>query len=390
MSKTITEHTKRTARPPYLMGAIVVAITAIAIVGLLLLRSRSEKADTRQLTQDVARGPVVQTARVIVSPPEDSVEVEGDARPYVSATLYSKLSGYLKSIRVDKGDRVREGELLATIESPETDRQYLAAVAAMRNDSQIAIRDRQLYEKALMSQQEYEQAEFNYQQAQQTVEQYKSLRSYEEIRAPFSGTVIARYADPGALVQNAQNGATSSLPIVSVADVSHLRIELYLDQRYAPFVHVGDRVKLMLPERSGFEKDARITRYTGELDVQTRMLLAEAEADNRDHAIVAGSTVRAEVNVEHPRELQIPVAALIVQGNKPYVGEIINGNVFHLLPITIGQNYGESIEVVSGLIGNELLALNVGNTVPDGAHVQLAKSPPIAADTTKAGSGMGH
>jgi membrane fusion protein, multidrug efflux system len=358
---------------PYFIGALIVSVVGALIIFLTISRNSSEKKQTESLTKEAALGPVVQTASVIVSPQEDSILIEGDALPYASATLYAKLSGYLRSIRVDKGDRVSAGELLATIESPETDKQYLAAVAMMKNDSQIAARDSVLYKKALVSQQDYEQAVFTAEQAKQTAAQDKDLMSYEEIRAPFAGTVTARYADPGALVQNAENGATSSLPIVSIANVNKLRIELYLDQRYAPFVRNGDKVKLTLPDDPGFVEDATITRFTGELDVQSRMLLVEVEAENKNNEIVAGSTVRAAVRVKHPRLLQIPVAALIVKGNKDFVGEVVNGNTLQLDSVKIGANYGATIEVRSGLTGNEKLALNIGNTLNDGAHVQVMK-----------------
>ena len=373
-SITSQSSTATKQRPPYLLGGIIVAAVAVIVILLTVQRNSSEKKQARQLTAEVAMGPIVQTARVIVSPPEYSIQVQGDARPYLSATLYAKLSGYLKSIRVDKGDHVSKNELLATIESPETDRQYLAAVAAMKNDSQIAVRDGQLYKKALISQQEYQQATFTEEQARQTVDQFKSLKSYEEIRAPFAGTVTARYADPGSLVQNAQNGATSSLPVVSVADLDKLRIELYLDQRYAPYVHIGDQVKITLPDQPGFEETARVTRSTGELDLQTRMMLVEAEAMNEKNQIVAGSTVHALVSVKHPRQLQVPVAALIVKGKNYFVGEVVDGNTFRLVPVTVGNNYGETIEIVSGLTGDEILALNVGNSVSDGSRVQVAKA----------------
>ena len=358
---------------PYLIGAFLVLVVGILVIILTISRNSSEKKQADNLTKEAALGPVVQTASVIVSPQEDSIQIEGDALPYASATLYSKISGYLRSIKVDKGDRVSPGELLATIESPETDKQYLAAVATMRNDSQIAARDFVLYKKTLISQQDYEQAVFTAEQAKQTAAQYKDLMSYEEIRAPFAGTVTARYADPGALVQNAANGATSSLPVVSIANLDKLRIELYLDQRYAPFVRNGDKVKITLPDRPGFVEEATITRFTGELDVQSRMLLVEVEAQNKNNEIVAGSTVRAEIRVKHARLLQIPAAALIVKGNKDFVGEVVNGNTFQLDSVTIGTNYGATIEVPSGLTGNEKLALNVGNTLANGAHVQLMK-----------------
>jgi membrane fusion protein, multidrug efflux system len=360
-------------KPPYLIGALIVIAVGALILFMTMSRNSSEKKQTEGLKADLAKGTLVQTTSVIVSPQEDSILIEGDALPYASATLYAKLSGYLRSIRVDKGDRVSAGELLATIESPETDKQYLAAIAMMKNDSQIAARDSVLYKKALLSQQDYEQAVFTAEQAKQTAAQDKDLMSYEEIRAPFAGTVTARYADPGALVQNAENGATSSLPIVSIANVDKLRIELYLDQRYAPFVRNGDKVKLTLPDNPGFVEDATITRFTGELDVQSRMLLVEVEAENKNNEIVAGSTVRAEVRVKHARLLQIPIAALIVKGNKDYVGEVTNGNTFQLDSVTLGANYGATVEVVTGLTGNEKLALNIGNTLPNGAHVQVMK-----------------
>jgi membrane fusion protein, multidrug efflux system len=359
----------------YLIGILLVLLVGGLIIFLTVSRNSSEKKQTEQLTKDAALGPVVQTGSVIVSPQEDSVQVEGDALPYASATIYAKISGYLHSIRVDKGDHVSEGQLLATIESPETDKQYLAAVATMQNDSQIAVRDLALYKKALLSQQDYEQAVFTAEQAKQTADQYKALKSYEEIRAPFAGTVTARYADPGALVQDAEDAASSSLPLVSIADVDKLRIELYMDQRYAPYIHNGDTVRITLPDRPGFSEKVTITRFTGELDVQSRMLLAEAETPNKNNEIVAGSTVHAEVRVKHPRLLQIPVAALIVKGNKDFVGEVVNGNTLQLDSVKIGTNYGSTIEVISGLTGNEKLALNVGNTLPDGAHVQLMKQP---------------
>ncbi len=357
----------------YFIGALIVSVVGALIIFLTISRTASEKKQTENLTNAAALGPVVQTGSAIMSPQVDSIQVEGDALPYASATIYAKISGYLHSIRVDKGDRVSEGELLATIESPETDKQYLAAVATMQNDSQIAARDLALYKKSLLSQQDYEQAVFTAEQAKQTAAQYKDLKSYEEIRAPFAGTVTARYADPGALVQDAENAASSSLPLVSIANVDKLRIELYIDQRYAPFLHKGDTVKISLPDRPGFVEEATITRFTGELDVQSRMLLAEAEAPNTHNEIVAGSTVHAEVRVKHPRLLQIPVAALIVKGNKPFVGEVVNGNTLQLDSIKIGTNYGSTIEVVSGLTGNEKLVLNIGNTLPNGAHVQVMK-----------------
>ena len=135
--------------------------------------------------------------------------------------------------------------MLAVIESPETDKQYLAAVADAHNKQLIANRAATLVKKEMISQQDADQAEADAAVSKANLEQIGTLKSYEELRAPFSGTVTARYSDPGALIQNAATSQTSALPLVEISETSRLRIYVYVDQAHAPFVRNGDEVTIL-------------------------------------------------------------------------------------------------------------------------------------------------
>ncbi len=360
------------------MGGIVVLLVAVGLILFLSTwREKSIQSDTKSRTDASVLGPRVQVAHVTLAPPEHAIILEGDARPYSSVTLYAKLSGYLKRITVDKGDRVSEGQVVAIIESPETDRQYLAALADSKNKAKIAARNRQLLTQQLVSAQQSEQSDADEEVSKETLAGLEQLKSYETIRAPFSGTVTARYADPGALLQNAANSQSSSLPIIALAQLNRLRIDVYLDQRYATFVHVGDSAEVMLAEKPGFVLNARVTRYTGALDPATRMLLVELEVPNSSAGgaqIVAGSTVQVKLNIVKPSGLTIPSSALIVRsgpkGTKYFVPivDAANRAIFH--EVKIGENDGDVVQILSGLTGGERLALNLGETLADSSHVQ--------------------
>jgi RND family efflux transporter MFP subunit len=361
----------------YIGGIVVLAVAILLIVLLSSLRKSSIQAETKTRNESVAAGPFVRVSRVMVSPPSESIILEGDAHPYASVTLYAKISGYLKSIKVDKGDNVKEGQLLATLESPETDRQYLAAQADAKNKANIATRNRELLQRQLIAPQSAEQSDADAEVAKENLAALDQQKGYEIIRAPFSGTVTARYADPGALVQNAANGQSSALPVVALADLNRLRIDIYLDQRYAAYVHDGDSVQVTLSERPGFAINAKVTRFTGELDPVTRMLLVEIEVPNAGHAIVPGSTVQVRLRVKKASSMQLPSTALIIRGTKYLVPVLDSGNRVEFRPVKIGENSGDNVEIIAGLKGDETVALNLGETVVEGSRVQpVATTPP--------------
>jgi membrane fusion protein (multidrug efflux system) len=353
------------------IGAFIVVVGAIVILCVLTFSKKNQiESETAHRAEVTSAGPFVRTVSPTLSSAQTSITLEGDALPYASTTLFAKIGGYLHSISVDKGDEVKQGQTLAIIESPETDQQYQAAIADAQNKAKINERNKELLVKQLISPQTAEQSATDAAIAKQTLAVDKTNKGYETITAPFSGRITGRFVDPGALIQNAVNQETTTQPLVSIARVDRLRIDVYIDQRYAAFVHVGDPVEISLPERPGFVLKAAVTRYTGELDPQTRMQLVEIEVPNLDRKIVPWSTVNVNLKVSLPAQLEIPEEALIVRKDKFFVPIVDSKDCISFREVHIGDNNGKMVEILDGLTGNEKIGLNIGNGIIEGAHVR--------------------
>ena len=353
------------------LGAFVVIVAAVILICVLTISKKNNvESETSHRAQIANAGPFIRTASPILSPAQTTITLEGDALPYASTTLFAKIGGYLHSIAVDKGDEVKQGQTLAVIESPETDQQYMSALADFQNKTKINDRNQKLLTEKLISPETAEQGETDAEIAKQTLAVDKTNKGYEIITAPFSGRITGRFVDRGALIQNAVNQETTTQPLVSIAQVDRLRVEVYLDQRYASFVHVGDPVEITVPERPVFVLNATVTRYTGELDPQTRMQLVEIEVPNRDREIVPWSTVNVSLKVSLPAQIEIPAEALIVRKDKFFVPIVDAENKISYREVHIGANNGKTIEILDGLSGNEKIGLNLGSGVPEGSRVQ--------------------
>jgi RND family efflux transporter MFP subunit len=359
----------------YLVGIGVVAGAAAAVWSLFAARGTQARAEADERSRAVAAGPRVQLAVVERSPALRQLSLQGEARPYASVTLYAKVSGYLKDVRIDKGDRVREGQLLATIESPELDRQYEAAVADARNKRVNAERATNLAKPGVVSAQEADSARAAAEVAEANVASLSTQRSYEQLRAPFAGTVTARFADPGALVQNAANAQTSALPVVTVSQIERLRVYVYLDQRDAAFVRVGDAAEIGVPERAGRPPlVGKVARLAHELDARTRMMLVEIDLDNKKGEIVPGGFVQVGLTVSVPSVLELPVEALVMRGRDPYVAVVASDGKVSYRAVKIGDDDGKRVRILDGVAAGERVALNLGDSVADGSRVQVIAS----------------
>jgi membrane fusion protein (multidrug efflux system) len=352
-------------------GAFVaMAVLAVALVVLFAVKRRELSRSRAELAREGAAGPRVATAGVVRTPAKRTLSLLGEARPFAEVTLYAKVSGYLRPLKADKGDPVRAGQLLAKIESPETDRDYDAAAANAVNLRKISRRDRDLLETRFVSQQEADQAQANADVASAQARSLKVLKGYEELRAPFDGVVTARYADEGALVQNAAAGQTGALPVFTVSDVSRLRVFVYLDQADAQLVAPGTDAVVSARERPEISVQGRVARVSGELDPRTRTLLTEVDLDNADGRFVPGSFLRVTLTLAAPVYESIPAEALIVRSSGTFAAVVGPDGVLRDRPIRIGDNDGVSVQVLSGLQEGEKVALNVGESVPDGTRVR--------------------
>lgn len=206
-----------------------------------------------------------------------------------------------------------------------------------------------------------------------------TMKSYGVLRAPFAGTVTARFADPGALVQNATTNQSSALPVLTVSDSSRLCVSTYVEQRDVPFVHVGDAVKAADASNPDRVAHATLSRSSGELDPRTRTLYVECDVDNAQGLLVPGSFVYPTLHVPVKSLPRIPITALIFRGDNAFVGSVDDSGAVHFRPIKVATTDGSTATISDGLTLGERVAMNLPGEVTDGSRIQpvtpVAKGP---------------
>lgn len=369
----MAEMVQQVRRVPWRFRTLLVLllIGACSVVGVLVLSQRSNVAAERDLlATDATRGPRVEVTTAVPSASEREIRLFSDVRPYQEVTLYGKVSGYLKTLAVDKGDLVKKDQFIAEIASPETDAQFASATADLANKKALAERNDRLYQIGAVSRETTEQADTNYSVAQANVAQLETLRSYERLTAPFDGRITARFADPGALVQNAMNSQTSALPVVMISDTTHLRVDAYVQQQDAPYVHIGDRAEVVDAANPSRKITARVSRTSGELDPRSRTLLVEIDVNNAKDFFVGGSFAYVTLHLNVPATPQVPLNALVLRDNKQFIAVPDAQNVVHFRPVEVESTDGTTVRIASGLKAGEKVVVNVPDEVSDGSLIQ--------------------
>lgn len=351
-------------------GGLLIVLAAVALLLLISKENTSIAGEVKDRDNAFKKGPVVKIVPVGHSAPQRELVLIGEARPFQNAVLYAKTSGYLDKILVDKGDKVRQGQLLATILSPEIDQEYQAAIADLENKRKILDRDSKLLQKDYISTEDKEQTETGVKVAEARVKSLLEQQQYKNITAPFSGTVTARFADRGALVQNATNSQTSALPVVTVAQLDKIRIYVYIEQKDAAYVRNGYPVVITLSERPSFSIKTKVLRMAGELDPRTRMMLAEIDLPNTQDAIIPGSYVQVHIQGPAASRLQVPSDALVLRKDKYFVALVKPDNTLHFQEIGLGENTGVTATVMSGLQDNDKVAVHIGEDLTEGQKVR--------------------
>jgi membrane fusion protein, multidrug efflux system len=362
--------TSKGTRRLFLSGIGLVVLAVVLLLILFENRRVYLMNETRDRLAAVKAGPEVRVITAKRSSGERLVSLAGEARPYAAVTLYAKVSGYLKEIRVDKGDRVNAGQVLAVIESPELDRQYESAVVDAQDKRRDADREKILVGKNLVSQQDADHADAAAREAEANAEALKIQRAYEILHAPFSGVVTARFADPGALVQSAANSQTTALPLVALSRTDKLRIYVYLDQKDAAYVRIGNQAEISDSSRPDVRLSASITRISGELDPKTRTLLAELDVGNKKGLLLAGSFVQVSLKLKTAQSIEIPAEALLMKEDKAFVAIISQDNKVGFRPVIAASSDGKTVRISSGLEEGQQLVLNPGFGITDGVQVQ--------------------
>ena len=353
-----------------LIGMFIVAAAGYGAYFIGEQKAAALLGTQQAMAQTVARGPKVQVIAVTAGPKERLIRLLGDARPIQTATLYSKLGGYLKTIHVDRGDMVTAGQIIAEIDSPETQAQLRSAATDLENKRRNATRARDLVASGARSLQAIEQAEADAAMAESRVAELTNLASYGTIRAPFDGRITARFADPGALVQNATTNQTANQPLVTLVDDRRLRINVYVAQRDVPYVKVGDIADVSDGADSSRTARATIARTSGQLDPRTRTLFVELEVDNTDCFLVPGSFAYVALHVPIQSYPEIPVAGLVVRGTNTFAALVNEDGLIQLTPVKVATTDGIRVRLADGLRVGDRIALNLPDEVGNGGRVQ--------------------
>jgi membrane fusion protein, multidrug efflux system len=349
-----------------LLVLVVLGLTA----GLVMAHSRLLSQQTTELELQEEQGPRVLVVPVLHTPEARSIEVPGTIHGYIETPVYAKIAGYLKSIYVDKGDRVRKGQLLAVLDSPELDHQVANAHATYDLARITDQRNQALVRFGVVAQQQADNTHAQMAEAKAALDQLVATQAYETIRAPFGGIVTARYVDPGALIPEATTQPSPATPIISMATNSILRIYSDVPQSAAPFIRDGDPATVTVTEYPRQIFSGTVTRHSDALTSETRTMLVEVDLPNKDRALYPGmyATVKFEVNVSSEAPM-VPDDALIFRDGKPFVPIVRNGHL-KLAAVNLGYDDGVNVEITEGVTEQDVVAVNVGQSARDGQPVR--------------------
>jgi RND family efflux transporter MFP subunit len=298
----------------------------------------------------------------------------GEIYGYYETPIYAKIAGYVKTMLVDKGSRVRAGQLVATIESPETDQQTRNAKAAYDIAALTDRRYQSLIKQEVVPQQVADESHAQMLQTYATWRSYVATQQYEHVLAPFDGMITVRNLHPGALVGSAAAAGTSTPAIYQMATLKPLRVYVYLPQPLSPLVRDGDRAVVTVNEYPERDFPGTVSRHPSALDQSTRTMQIEVDLPNEDLALYPGMYANVKIEVSGGKQSpKVPDEALIFTNEDTFV-PVVRDNRIHLVKVKLGLDDGTNCEVIHGLSGDEIVALGMGQTAREGELVQPISS----------------
>jgi RND family efflux transporter MFP subunit len=321
------------------------------------------------------------------------IVLPGATQAFIDTPIFARTSGYLKQWYFDIGAHVKQGQLLAVIETPELDQQLGQARANLKTAQAneklaeiTATRWQNLLKTDSVSKQETDEAVQNLSARQATVDsmladvqRLEQLQSYEKVYAPFSGVITARNTDIGALINEGAGGA-QGLALVPqelfhMAAVNRLRIFVSVPEVDSAAAQNGAKAALTLDEFPGETFQGTIVRNSDAIDLNSRTLNVEVDTDNRDGRIRPGAYVFVHLKLpDNSRKatvsLTIPANTLLFRSEGLRVG-VVRGNQAELAPITIGRDYGSTVEVINGLKPTDQIIVNPSDSLTAGTPVRI-------------------
>ena len=374
-----------TARSGMGLRAVVVVVlllgAALATAGWGLVSRRNALKTVTRETDDLA------VVTVSVTKPErgkgdQSITLPGTIQPFTDAAIYARTNGYLRKRYADLGSRVKRGQLLAEIDTPEIDQQLqqsradlVTAEANAKLAKTTAERYQDLIKSESVSRQDLDNAVGGFEartaevlSAKANVSRLQQLQGFSRIYAPFDGVITARNTDIGALIDSG-NGAKE---LFHVAATDRMRVFVSVPQVYSQSARTGLDATVTLREFPGRTFTGKIARTAEAIDVTSRTLLTEVDVDNPKGELLPGAY--AEVRIQLPpgaSSFRLPVNTLVFRAEGMQVATVQGGHVV-MQAVTLGRDFGTTVEVVSGLTGNEQVVINPPDALIAGQAVRVS------------------
>jgi len=370
-------------RRPWLLLLLVVGVILL-VVGAILPRMRA-RAALRSETNELAV-PSVIVVQPKPSAPGQEVILPANVQAFKDAPIYARTNGYLKRWYVDIGARVKAGQLLAEIDTPEVTQQLsqakadlATAEANLRLSGITTERYAGLLKTDSVSQQDADNAAGDFAAKKATVEsgqanvkRLEDLTSFQRIYAPFDGVITARNTDIGQLIDSGGSGGPKA-ELFHISAPSKLRVYVNVPQVYSQATKPGLKADLTFQEFPGRRFQGTLVRTADAIDQASRTLLVEIEVNNPTGELLSGAY--AEVHLKLPGSVAtftVPTNTMLFRAEGLQVATVKDGKV-QLVPITVGRDYGSSVEVVSGLTGNESIVLNPSDSIISGQEVRISQ-----------------
>jgi len=368
---------------------LALAVVSFAVAAVLAYGMWSRVRASKKLGAETSQLAVTQVS--VVSPkqtaPAQEIILPGNVQPFISSPIYARTNGYLKNWYVDIGAPVKQGQLLAVIDAPEVDQQLAQSLSNLNTaKANLALAEitKNRYEGLIktnaVAQQDVDNAVGSYKANQAIVEadeanvkQLQALQSFERIYAPFNGVVTARNTDIGDLINSGSAGGVKT-DMFHIAQPGTLRVYVNVPEEYSQGVKVGMTANLALAEFPGRTFQGKLVRTADAINVTTRTLLIEVDVQNPTGTLLTGSY--AEVHLQVPAQAStylIPVNTLLFRSEGLHVGIVKDGKV-ELSAVTPGHDFGDQIEVVSGLKANDQVIVNPPDSIVSGQQVQIVQA----------------
>ncbi len=357
------------------MKALRIIIPLLLLIAVfvffgVLPRIRNTQELKAAVTEEINRDPIVNAVPLKHSSDTTGLSLPGQIQPYRQTPLYARTQGFLRRWYVDIGAQVKQGQLLATIDAPELD-QDIARAKADQQLAQVNLdRLQSVQLPGAIAKQDIDTRRSAVTVSQANLGRLQALKDLQQIRAPFSGIITSRTAENGTLVSPG-----TGAPLFTLSEVGTLRVFVDVPQTYFRYVKIGQPATVTIPELKNQSFAGKVVHTSGALRSDSRTLLAEVVIPNPKQDLPSGLYSQVKFNMIAAKgPVLIPANALQITAEGPRVVVVDTDQRVRFVDITLGRDYGTTLEAMSGLTGQELVVTNPNDRLRDGQKVRFRKA----------------